>query len=125
MKVTYYSDCDREYADALTKAESLTSLQEVMKDFRPLVGDAAKIVTGWDETIFADWRKALYLERHGKFMGNKRVEMGMATVLMPDVLLVASLIAFNAGAPWGTAYIRLKETGRIATKGGNDYVVKS
>ena len=118
IEVTYITELPQMWAKTLDAADSLESLKDAVDEYREYVGDAEEVVRTWDEATFADWRKALYLERHGRFMGEQRAESGMAVVMMPTVLLGVSLVAGSFHVPWGLAFIRMRDVGRVLQQDG-------
>ncbi|MPZ71416.1 MAG: hypothetical protein GEU71_18120 [Actinobacteria bacterium] len=86
--------------------------------------DAFRAVKRWDEETFADWRKALYLERHGRFMGAERTKR-FGLVLMPEIMFRVEIVATQFHVPWGCAYIRLRELGHLKESRGIARMVES
>lgn len=111
--VTYISEQPKDYAEALSGAETLEALVKVVEAWQEVAGDALRVVKGMTTADFKEWRSGLAKERKGEFAGMEFQEK-YAVVTMPEVLFKVSIIAQQFGTPWGCAYIRLKETGNLA-----------
>src|SRR5258708_789791 len=110
--ITYISEQPHDYARAIDDASTLISLQSVIAEWRSLAEDAWKIALAMKDSDFADFRAGLRLERRGKFAGEEWNER-FADILMPAVMFKVSITANEYKVPWGLAYIRLKETGKL------------
>lgn len=111
-RITYISEQPEDYAKALDNAHSLAELVAMLKEWESLAGDALKVAMGMNEADFTEWRDGLALERKGEFAGNAHAKK-YGAIQLPEVLFKVSIIASRFGAPWGCAYIRLKETGNL------------
>lgn len=111
-RIGYLSECDKEYTKSLTAAETLDDLREHAKRWEPVAADALEIVSGMTEDGFKAFRKGLRSERRGKFAGEEWMNK-YGAVMLPAVLFEASIVASLYMVPWGLAYIRLRESGRI------------
>lgn len=110
--ITYISDQPGDYAKALDGADNLSKLMQVAHDWRELAEDAYEAVAKMTGEDFIAWRKGLAEERRGVFAGEEFYKK-FADVLMPKLMFKVSAIAIRFGAPWGCAYLRLKETGNL------------
>ena len=64
-----------------------------------------------------DFKKALYLERHGRFMGKERMER-YGALLMPKTLFRLTVAALRLKVPSGAVYRRLVDLGMITEENG-------
>lgn len=112
IRIHYTSDTNQDYVDGLTKAKTLKELQSHVQTYQRVAGDAWEIVGVMDEDAFHEWRHGLLQERKNKFAGEPWAEK-YGAVLMPRILMEVSMVASHFEAPWGCAYIRLKEEGVI------------
>lgn len=111
-RITYTSDQPAEYGKALDGAKSLPELVAILKDWESLAADALAIGLQMTEADFQEWKAGLVLERKGEFAGEEYAEK-YGALNLPEVLIKVSMLAANHGAPWGCAYLRLKETGNL------------
>ena len=111
IKIGYLSECDRDYAADLKKAQTFDDLTTFVKRWRMLANDAYKSVMSksfdWDEFV-----KGRAMENRDEYAGDVWAEKYSA-ILMPELMMRVSIYAQNFGAPWGVTYIRLREFGRI------------
>lgn len=112
-EITNYSEPIADWNALLDAGDTLAKLQATCVEWDCLCADAVWIIRAFSQAEFEDWRKALYLERHGRFMGMERAERGFAVILMPQILFQVGIVASQFHAPWGVAYFRLREFGRI------------
>jgi hypothetical protein len=61
---------------------------------------------------FRQWRKGLAKERKGQFAGED-FAIRFGALLLPELLLKVGMVAVIFNAPWGCAYIRMKEAGQL------------
>lgn len=112
IRIHYTSDTCADYCAGLTKAKTLEALQTHVETYRRVADDAWKVVKEMDAPAFLRFLSGLRKERKGEFAGEEWASKYMA-VLMPEILMRVSMVADQYGAPWGCAFIRLKEAGRI------------
>ena len=116
MTVTYISENDRDYAVSLKKAQTLKALRKHAEDWKFLARDAYEVIATPDFD-FAEFQRGRKLENQDTFAGEEwAVKFG--AVLIPELLFRVSIVAMEFGAPWGCAYIRLREMGRIDEQNG-------
>lgn len=110
--ISYISDQPADYVKALVEADTLAKLLAFTKAWSEVAKDAHETVRAMTPHDFKEWRKGYAKERAGKFAGEKfAVKYG--ALMMPEVLMKVSMIAQHFGAPWGCAYLRLKQTGQL------------
>ena len=102
---------------ALDSATTLDEIRAVATAWRPLASDAAAKIEAWSLADFDAFRSALKAERKGRFAGEEAVER-FGDVIMPTVLFCISMVAEQFKAPWGLAYIRLREQGKVVERNG-------
>ena len=115
MHVGYADEVPEEYGKALDKAKSLDELRSVVRRYAEVAYDAMLAVDEWTTDDFDDWRHALSKERKGKFMGDKFAER-FSCVLMPEAMFKVAIVASEFHVPWGLAYHRLKDAGKLTIK---------
>lgn len=111
-KIGYLSECDRAYTKALTAAETLADLRTVTQSYEPIAADAHEIALRMTEDDFKEFRKGLMKERRGKFAGEAWADKYMA-VMLPATMFGVSEVAVSYCVPFGLAYIRMRDAGRL------------
>ena len=117
MNVSNISEIPAEYGAALDEARLLRDLLAVVKKYAEVAIDAVHATEKMDDNAFVEWRGALRKERRGEFMGEALMER-FGAILMPETMLKVSLVADQFKVPWGLAYNRLREVGRLTIKHG-------
>lgn len=112
IRIHYTSDTLKDYVDGLSNAKRLADLQTHVQTYQRVADDAFKITRDMKAEDFGVWRRGLSKERKGEFAGEEWAEK-YGAVLMPEILMKVGMIADQYGAPWGCAYIRLRDVGRI------------
>lgn len=109
--INYMSDQANDYSKALGAAKTLNSLRALLDDYHTIAADACAAAPQ-DEEEFAEFFAGLLKERKGKFAGEAFAQK-YGAVLMPEIMFRVGMIANKFGAPWGLAFLRAKEVGRI------------
>lgn len=111
IKVSYLSECDRDYVTGLKNAQTLDALNDFVTRWRFLANDAYKSVKGitFDRDEFAKGRA---MESRDEYVGDAWATK-YGAVLIPELLMRVSIYAMEFGAPRGVTCIRLREFGRI------------
>ena len=117
MNISYLSECDSDYAKKLAGVKTHEELIVLLKEYEPIAWDALDLVKGLDKKDFERLIKDMGKERRGKFSKN----MDASIVMMPQTMFKVSLVANQFKVPWGTAFIRLKEIGKIVEENGRFY----
>jgi len=118
--ITYVSDQAADYTKALTAAKSMELLTQVLEEYRAVFPDALDAAPQTDEQ-FVEFRAGLLKERKGQFAGEDWATK-YGAILMPELGMRVSMVANQFHVPWGCAYIRLAQAGRI--KHGPDGVAR-
>jgi hypothetical protein len=107
--VTYLTDDPiSDYAQQIRAANTHRKLMTVLASWRRLAPDAYEQAKNGDWTDL-QWAIANAAnEQHGE-----RVNDIAGAVLMPATMLITTMTAQQYGTPWGLAFIRLCEVGRI------------
>ena len=116
-RVSYMDESDRQYSVALSRVRSLRGLKLLLTEWRWITGDAAKVAAAMTAQDFKDFLKALFKERRGEYCGDAATER-FGEILVPVPMLQVTLVAAQFHAPWGTAYIRLREEGYLDESSG-------
>jgi hypothetical protein len=117
MIVSHVDEIPTDYAKALDAAKTLDDLRTAVKLYGEVAIDAVEAVERMMEDDFEDWRHALAGERKGIFMGEDRMEK-FGDILMPGTMMKISIFASQFHVPWGLAYNRLKQVGKLKIKDG-------
>lgn len=112
IRIHYTSDTLKDYVDGLSNAKRLADLQTHVQTYQRVADDAFKITRDMKADDFGSWRRGLVKERKGEFAGEEWAEK-YGAVLMPEILMKVGMIADQYVVPWGCAYIRLRDVGRI------------
>lgn len=112
IRIHYVSDTLKDYVDGLTNAKTLQTLQTHVETYQKVAHDAFEVTRGMNDPDFITWKLGLTEERKGKFAGEAWAEK-YGAVLMPEILMRVGIVADQYQVPWGCAYIKLREVGRI------------
>lgn len=115
MKGVHYltDDPAKEYVADLDRVTNLQELRKLLRDWKPFVGkDAIDAAKAMDDADFTDFRDGLVLERKKKYAGDEWATK-FGAIIIPTPMLKASTIAERFKVPWGTAFIRLRDTGKL------------
>ena len=103
-------DPSKEYAKAIRKAETLEELRETLVYYVSIAPDAYDRSLLMNEIGFKDFKTKL--KYAGRKMPQKWTEEfidNYGDIVLPRDMMMASLLANQFHAPWGTAFIRHKE----------------
>jgi hypothetical protein len=117
MYIGYLTEPMEPYMKALEGAKTLKSLAAAVQKYKKIAADACAVVDGMGEADFTEWRRGLASERKKEFAGDEWCQR-FGAILIPRVMLEVGLVANHFVAPWGCAYIRMREEGRISEAGG-------
>lgn len=117
LKISYASETPEDYAKALNAAETLPALLSAITVYREVAADAYQQAADLDEAGFVAFRNALKKERRGVFSGGKAAKR-FGSIMMPEVMMKVSIVAGQFQVPWGCAYIRLRQVGRVKILNG-------
>jgi hypothetical protein len=116
-KIGHTTEPAEQYAKELGVAGSLSALVAFGARWRTVASDAEQVIAGMTEADFAEFRKGLAKERRGHFAGDGFMTR-YGNIPMPDVLFAAAGTAARFNAPWGLAYIRMRDAGQIVERDG-------
>lgn len=120
-RITYISEPDRDYVSALDKCKTLAELTHLLEDYGTLFPDALEQLPK-NDAEFKAWRTGLRRERRREFAGEAFMER-FGNVLLPDLLMKVGEVAMRFKVPWGCAYLRMKDVGRIRVVDGKSRYV--
>lgn len=107
-------DPTKKYVKALKKVKTKEELKKVLWFYREIAPEGLKDSEKFTDSdviqMQKDWKKA------NKEMAEKWTEefiKKFGNILVPGRLLLTALTAERFKAPWGTAFIRLKELGKF------------
>ena len=117
-------DFSREYSVALRDCSTLTQLRALVVEWRPFARDAYAVVWhggpdggGINPAQFEEFRRGLAKESKGKYAGDEWNDK-WSVVVMPEIMFRAAVVAVQFKAPWGVAFNRLKDVGRVVLEDG-------
>jgi hypothetical protein len=93
---------------------TVEKLRQRLGDWRWIAGDALTQARAISQS---DWN---FVRKHRKTEGEEAIkvnELGGA-ILMPEVMLRVSMVAYQFKVPWGLAFNRLWEGGRMREEDG-------
>lgn len=112
----------QDYMKMLDQADTLSKLKSGIARYKPIAADAVSLVEKMDERTFLGFRKAMAKERKGVFCGEGWIDL-VGTILMPEVIFRIAIIADKFKAPWGVAFLQMKNAGLIHIEDGIVYVL--
>jgi hypothetical protein len=109
MEVTYVTEnpC-RKYSKEIDSAKTLPDLIRTLSEWKRFAQDAFECAQKMTDADFKEFRSVLAKERRGKFAGDEFTEK-YGAILMPEKLLISSLLESQHKIPWGLAFIRCEE----------------
>ena len=110
--ITYTSEQPRDWAEALDFCEELETLRQTCREWRDVAPDAVAVAEKMSKRDFGEFMKGLKAERRGKYAGDQWVDK-YGALAMPELMVKVSHVAAQFGVPWGCAYIRMKEIGKL------------
>ena len=114
MNITYLSECDTDYAKKLATIKTRSELVRLLEEYAPIAWDALDLVKAMIGKRFDKLIKDMAKERKGIFSEN----MDAAIVMMPETMFKVSIVASEFKAPWGMAFNRLIQVGKIIEEKG-------
>lgn len=115
MIVGMADEIPEEYARAIDQATTRKDLLSVVMRYGEVAADAVDLVQRMHDEDFEDWRHALKKERKGRFMGEEAFAR-FGAIILPEVMFKVATVASDYQVPWGLAYHRLKDVGRLTIK---------
>ena len=112
MMINYTTEPIAGYNKAISGAKTLEELFEAVGMYKRIAGDALEVVGKMNGRDFLEFQKGLRDERKGNFAGEAFTEK-YGAILMPHVMVEVGMLAHYCKAPWGCAFIRMKEMGKI------------
>lgn len=108
-------DPTKKYVKALKKVKTKEELEKVLWFYREITPEGYKDAKKFTDSdviqMQKDWKKAKKDDQDDKFIEEFLSKFG--NILVPSRLLLTSVTADRFKAPWGTAFIRLKELGKF------------
>lgn len=96
------------YGAAIRAAKCKADLVAAIEPWKRLAPDAYK--EAWD----CNWKDMAWALKHARSEGDgEKVNQIAGNVLMPAVMLQVSMVAIQFKAPWGCAFIRMREMEQI------------
>lgn len=119
--ISYLSEPVEDYIKAIDAAKNKSELLKAIEPYELIAWDALDKVKRFSDAEFAEYKKWRSLEKKGIFAGEK-LALKFCMIPMPENMFRVSVVGVEFGAPWGCAFIRLKEVGKIEIKDGRAYV---
>lgn len=108
-QITYRSEQPQDYAKELGTVETLEDLLDLLKRYETIAWDALDLAQKFDKKRFDDFLKALKKERKGIFSKSQDASV----IMMPEIMFKVSIVAEQFKVPWGCAFIRLTDVGKL------------
>lgn len=114
-EITYTTDLDREYAKDLCEIgiipnqASCDRFQEFLYKYEYWLDEKSKSLKGEDFV----WLQPLIADCRNDNVVPESKHLPAMALLMPERLLIVSMIKTKFKVPWGCAYIRMREEGKI------------
>lgn len=108
-QITYLSEHPEIYTKALDQVQTHSDLLELLKEWETVAWDALDLAQKFDNKRFDKFLTDLKKERKGKFSKNE----DCAVIMMPEIMFKTSIIAEQFKVPWGCAFIRLTDVGKL------------
>ncbi|MGH7782247.1 MAG: hypothetical protein ACREO5_00155 [Candidatus Binatia bacterium] len=116
MDVTFVTENPgRKYSKAVDDAKTLPALIQTLAEWKRFAEDALAIAEKMTDADFVEFRMLLAKERRGKFAGEQFSEK-YGAIVMPEKLLISSLVESQYKVPWGLAFLRCEQEGWIMLK---------
>lgn len=117
MMITYLSEPVADYSKGLNGCASLTELQTFLADWRLLANDALIAAESMNERDWKVYHGGFKSERRGRYAGDAWA-LKYGAILMPEIMMRVSLVAVHFKTPWGLAYKKCLEHGKIIEQDG-------
>lgn len=105
--ISYITELDELYAKELKAIKNTCEFKVFLKKWDYWLDESTKKLKNWEriKSLIADCRKenAEFEKKHEP----------IALLLLPERIFKISIIACQFSAPWGCAYIRMREEGQI------------
>jgi len=123
MRIQHLSEPVKEYIKSIDEAKNKTELIRAIKRFKLVANDALEFVKKEDFNFdeFKEGRlkdQRSIIEKRDGWDGCEEWTNKYGCVILPEVMLMVSLLANHFCAPWGVAYIQAKSEGTITESGG-------
>lgn len=113
VEIGYLSSTDKDYSMALSKVTTLDDLKKLVNFYEPVARDAIEKVKTMSLNDFALFKEDTKKVRRASGKEVERIVDQWGDIFMPKTMMKVSLTAIHFGAPFGTAFIRLKEMGKL------------
>jgi hypothetical protein len=113
VEIGYLSSTDQDYSRALKKVKSLAELKELVNYYAPLTEDAIAAVNTMNSQEFVLFKEDSRRVETASGKEAERIVKAWGEIFVPSKMMKVSMTAINFGAPFGTAYIRMKEMGAL------------
>lgn len=117
MDISYMTEPVQDYAKAIDSCQSVQELQQCLASWRLVTDDAWRTAQTMTESQWGYFKKGLRAERRGRFAGTKWAQR-YSDILLPALMFRVGMVAQQFMVPWGVAYIRCVEAGKIVERGG-------
>ena len=124
QSISYLAEPVEDYRKGIDRTKSLAELLDFLSTWELLAWDALDAARQMTPKDFLEMKKAIKTERSGVYMGDENAKRFMVFVL-PEVLFMISTIAETYGTPWGLAYRRMKDGGKLTVKNGRAIIQRA
>lgn len=98
----------RKYADEIDRATTTIDLAYTLTRWKRFAEDSLAVAEKMTDKDFSEFRSGLAKERQGKSAGAEFAKK-YGAILLPEKLLISSLVESEYKVPWGLAFIRCEE----------------
>lgn len=113
VQIGYVSSTDQDYSKALAEVQTLDDLKKLVNYYEPVARDAIAKVNGMSSYDFVMFKEDSRKVKRATGKEAERIVDEWGDIFMPKTMMKVSLTAIQFGAPFGTAFIRLKEMGKL------------
>ena len=118
MNIGCLSETQQDYSEKLKSVKTFDELIRRLDEFKPIAFDAYNAVnSSVTSETFEGFMKRLKRTRFAK--SEEDYDEVCGVVLMPETMFKVSLVSEQFKVPFGTAFIRLKEFGKIIEVNGH------
>jgi hypothetical protein len=114
MRIGPYTDPVEAYQRAVSAAKSPLELADAIEPYAEIAPDAVAAVRTIER--WSDFATGLARERKGHFAGEDWARR-YGAILLPEFMFKVSIVAEQFKVPWGLAFGRLRDVGRIQKRG--------
>ena len=120
-RISYYSEMTQDYIKAIHAAKTLEELRLIIERYKPFAFDAWRQV---QTLTWAEWKRGVRLSKKESVSAAEEALALIGDVIFPELLFTVSILAIEYTVPFGVAFNRLADVGRIEWK-KDHFIVKN